>query len=158
MHVQVCEHIYVREQIHQCKHIDLSAGELVHCVTLPMVSSSKLITHDEMINLVYVPLSVQCTQPYALFLVSPRLSAVLPSLISLTTLQQYRLTKSLKRVSHSSLKLLCLFCVTQCHYTGTVGHGVKRTSIFVFLFILFCCFKWWNETELQYGIEFWHAT
>lgn len=38
-------------------------GCLLHCVTLPMVLGSKLITHDEMINLVYVPLSVHCTGP-----------------------------------------------------------------------------------------------
>ncbi len=71
VHVCKCVHMYVREYIHQCKHIDLSMGCLVHCVTLPMVPSSKLITHDEMINLVYVPLSVHCIHPSVQLSISP---------------------------------------------------------------------------------------
>lgn len=97
---QVCVRMYVIQQFHQCKHIDLSMGCLVHCVTLPMVQNSKLITHDEMINLVYVPLSVQCTQPYVLpvsLLTSEGfLLGAQPRLISLSAvLLFYRLTKRL---------------------------------------------------------------
>lgn len=94
-------------------------GFLVHCVTLPMVFSSKLITHDEMINLVYVPLSVHCTQPYVLLPVSVLTSksfllGAQPSLISTAVLQLDRLKKKgLKEftivplrwyISHSAVK------------------------------------------------------
>lgn len=59
----VCVNVWQRTP--ECKHIDLPMGCLLHRVTLPMVFGSKLITHDEMINLVYVPLSVWCARPYA---------------------------------------------------------------------------------------------
>lgn len=67
----VCACAYVWEQIHQCKHIDLSAGCLLRCACLPMVPRSKLITHDEMINLLRVSVSVHRMQPYVLISVSP---------------------------------------------------------------------------------------
>lgn len=64
--VGVCVHarMYVWEQIHQCKHIDLPAACLLHCASLPMVPRSKLITHDEMINLLRVSVSVHRPRPY----------------------------------------------------------------------------------------------
>lgn len=71
--VRACAHVrtYVWEQIHQCKHIDLSAGCLLHCASLPMVPRSKLITHDEMINLLRVSVSVHRPRPYVVLSVSP---------------------------------------------------------------------------------------
>lgn len=51
------ERANVEQRTPECKHIDLPMGCLLHQATLPMVLGSKLITHDEMINLVYVPLS-----------------------------------------------------------------------------------------------------
>lgn len=56
--VGVCKSANVVQHTPECKHIDLPMGCLLHRATLPMVFGSKLITHDEMINLVYVPLSV----------------------------------------------------------------------------------------------------
>lgn len=69
---RLCEHVNVWQHTPECKHIDLPMGCLLHRVTLPMVFGSKLITHDEMINLVYVPLSVGCARPYAVLSASRR--------------------------------------------------------------------------------------
>lgn len=56
--VSVCERANVVQRTPECKHIDLPMGCLLHQATLAMVLGSKLITHDEKINLVYVPVSV----------------------------------------------------------------------------------------------------
>lgn len=65
---RLCEYMNVWQHTPECKHIDLPMGYLLHRVTLPMLFGSKLITHDKMINLVYVPLSVGCARPYAVLL------------------------------------------------------------------------------------------
>lgn len=65
---RLCEYMNVWQHTPECKHIDLPMGCLLHRVTLPMLFGSKLITHDKMINLVYVPLSVGCARPYAVLL------------------------------------------------------------------------------------------
>lgn len=110
-----CAHVW--EQIHQCKHIDLTVGGLVHSVTLPTVLSSKLITHDEMINLVYVPLSVHCTHPSVLLsfsLLSSEgfLLGAQPSLIPLTGL----FYTNIKGIGRGQLKLICHTLSLSCTF------------------------------------------
>lgn len=68
--VGVCERANVVQRTPECKHIDLPMGCLLHHATPLMVFGSKLITHDEMINLVSVPLSVRGARPYAVLSVS----------------------------------------------------------------------------------------